>query len=161
MGEGEADSEAIYNWRCILKSTLQKSCHKYNCNIALFIYMYVPWPIHQFHARHPNFLFCFSVFQCTRHPPISVTDFGWKVNHEKRSISNFDLGKSCSPAPPPPPMGLYLVTEKRGVHSRYLRVFSLKKQTKGFTDFRAEGCPEWENGQSNQAIASSTSLHTR
>ena len=36
-GEGRADPEAVCNSYLILKIILQKSCHKYKCNITLFV----------------------------------------------------------------------------------------------------------------------------
>jgi hypothetical protein len=33
---GGGDLDAMYNLCSILKIVLQKSCHKYNCNITLF-----------------------------------------------------------------------------------------------------------------------------
>ena len=36
----------------------------------------------------PKFIYIyFSKFQCTSHQPVSVTDFGWRVNHVKLLIS--------------------------------------------------------------------------
>ena len=36
-GGGGAEPEAIYKSCLILKIMLQKPCHKYNCNITLFV----------------------------------------------------------------------------------------------------------------------------
>jgi hypothetical protein len=105
-GGGGADPEAIYNLCLILKTMLQKSCHKCNCNITrfatAFIYTQIKLQVPrltQFKSQGLIFLFfkftwdflClfyFPKFQLTGVQPISVADFGWRVYHLKRLISS-------------------------------------------------------------------------
>jgi hypothetical protein len=61
-GGGGADPDAIHNLCLILKVMLEKSCRKYNCNIALyvnvFLYIYtdiITCSMNQSHC--PVFLF--------------------------------------------------------------------------------------------------------
>jgi len=105
-----------------------KSCHKYYSNITLQLHLRTYKHNYMFRYSRPNlnrtvqsswffnfieniqsFSFYFSKFQYTSYRPISVADFGWRVNYVKHSTSpcllnlfifNLDLGE-LQLGPPP------------------------------------------------------------